>query len=260
MSRQMLNEKTWSHAAEKAPTQTQARTMTYGGVIVKSFVLVAFALVFAYVGWTYAQPVLDFWSRIWTSAVYVTLLFFLFMMGVMLLLTVLVWTKPLLALPVGLLFSALDGIWIGAISWAYNEQTNGIVGLALAATVTVFLVCLLLHGIGAFRLTERGAALLILTTISVGVLYLVSNLLLWLFGFQTILYRASAGGVAISVLILLLCAFYLLVDFAIIGAGVRQGVPKQFEWFAAMGLVSTLVWMYVEFLRLFAKIARRRAR
>lgn len=259
MSRQMLDETTWSDAQEKAPARPDARPMSYGGVILKSFVLVAFVLAFAFVGWTYAEPVLDFWSRLWTSALYVTLLFFLFLLVVMLLLTVLVRSRPLLALPVGLLFSALDGVWIGAISWAFNEETDGIVGLAMAATVTVFLVCLLLHSLGAFRLTERGAALLILGTVAVGVLYLVSYLLLWLFDFQTVLYRATAGGVAISILILMLCAFYLLVDFQIIGAGVRQGAPKQLEWYAAMALVSTLVWMYVEFLRLFAKLARSRA-
>jgi uncharacterized YccA/Bax inhibitor family protein len=159
------------------------------------------------------------------------------------------WTAPLYALAMGLV--------VGAISHIYDAQWNGIVLQAVGATVGVFVVMLALYGLRIIRVTDRFRRIVIGATVGILLLYGVS-LLFSLFGHTpSFLYDSSAFGILLSVFIAGVAAFNLALDFDVIERGVKAGAPKEMEWFGAFGLTVTLIWLYLELLRLFARLRSR---
>jgi uncharacterized YccA/Bax inhibitor family protein len=105
--------------------------------------------------------------------------------------------------------------------------------------------------------TGRFVRFVLISLLGIGFMYLV-GWLVSLFGIRlNFFYHASGVGIGISLFIVLIAAFSLILDFAVIESGVKAGAPKDFEWYCAFSLLSTLVWLYLEVLRL---LARTRAR
>jgi uncharacterized YccA/Bax inhibitor family protein len=246
MSRQMLNESTFTSENLRGLTAARAepQPMTIPGTIVKAFLLIALTLAFAAVGWNAAADILV-QSGLWFFIGYVLLL------G----LSVGAAANPRLALPAGLLYAVLMGLWMGAISRVYESYYDGIVGQALLATVAVFAACLLLYSLRAVRVTGRFVQVVMGATLGIGILYLF-GWLFSLFGIDLLFWTdpGNSVGIVISVVICLIAALNLFVDFAFIEGGTRAGAPKEMEWYSSFGLLTTLVWLYVEVLRLLARI------
>jgi uncharacterized YccA/Bax inhibitor family protein len=247
MSRQMLNERTFS--SEGVQTMTAGRpvatTMSYGGTIVKAMFLLAITIGFATLGWRLAADIATS-SGLW------------FFLGYILLIAISIAavSNPRLAMVAGLLYAVLMGLWMGSISRIYEAYYDGIVGQAVLASVAVFAACLILYSIRAIRVTGRFVRFVLIATVGIGFMYLV-GWLLSLFGIRlNFLYDGSTVGVGISLFIVLIAAFNLILDFAVIETGVKQGAPKAFEWYSAFALLSTLVWLYLEVLRLLARSQR----
>ena len=145
------------------------------------------------------------------------------------------------------------GLWMGSISRIYEAYYDGIVGQAVLATVSVFAACLFLYSIRAIRVTGRFVRFVLIATLGIGFMYLV-GWLVSLFGIRlNFLYDGSTVGIGISLFIVLIASFNLILDFAVIEGGVKGGAPKAFEWYSAYALLSTLVWLYLEILRLLAR-------
>ena len=164
--------------------------------------------------------------------------------------------NPDLALTAGLLYAVLMGFWMGAVSRVYEETYEGIVAQALLASVAAFLACLVLYLTGAVRVTANLTRAIITATLGIFVLYLV-GWLLSLFGVNSPHSSPTPLGIALSVGICLVAAFNLFLDFAIVEKGIAAKAPTAMEWYAAFGLLATLVWLYAELLRLLALLRRR---
>jgi uncharacterized YccA/Bax inhibitor family protein len=248
VSAQMLNEQTFSSAgARPRHGDVTAATMSLPGTVARAFALLVVALGFGALGWSVG---LDWFS---TSSGLWWLIGYFILIG----LSVAAVSNPGLALPVGLLFAVLMGFWMGAVSRVYEEQYDGIVAQALLATVSAFVACLVLYLVRAVRVTPRLTRVIITATLGIFILYLVAWLLS-LFGVDLLLWTApTTVGILLSIGICLVAAFNLFLDFAFIEEGVNRGAPAAMEWYAAFGLLSTLVWLYAEILRLLALLRGR---
>ncbi|WP_315098230.1 Bax inhibitor-1/YccA family protein [uncultured Cellulomonas sp.] len=152
------------------------------------------------------------------------------------------------------LYAAAQGVFLGGISAIYETWYDGIVVQAVLATVSVFAASLFLFRSGRVRVTPKFTRILLLAMVGYLVFSLV-NVVLMLVGvgggdFGPL--RSGPLGIAVGLIAVVLAAAMLIVDFDSIKRGVEAGVPRQFAWTAAFGLVVTLVWLYLELLRIFA--------
>lgn len=167
--------------------------------------------------------------------------------------------KPQWAKFLGFGYAVAEGVVVGAVSHAYEVYQKGIVIQAVGATVAVFAVMLFLYRTNIIKVTDRFRRIVIGATVGIMIFYGVS-LLINLFGGQVSFLRAdntSLFSIGFSFLVAGLAAFNLALDFDFIEKGSKQGLPKQMEWVAAVGLMVTIVWLYLEILRLLAKLNRR---
>lgn len=152
--------------------------------------------------------------------------------------------------PLAMAYSVFEGVLLGAISHVFERVYPGIVIQAVAGTAFVAGGMLFVYKIGAIRVTPRLTRIVVGATIGVFGLMLV-NLVAYLFTSDGLGLR-SGGPLAIifSLVCIVIAAYNLVLDFDMIERGIRQGAPEKFAWYAAFGLVLTLVWLYVEILRL----------
>jgi uncharacterized YccA/Bax inhibitor family protein len=146
------------------------------------------------------------------------------------------------------------GVWAGAISALYEIQYPGIVLQAVFATFSVFLACLVLYVTRVVKVTDRFVFIAGVAGLGIMLTYLASWILS-LFGAEVpFLNSPSPLGIAISVVICIVAAMFLLVDFRFIEEGAAKGAPTYMSWYSAFGLLATLIWIYLEMLRLIGKI------
>lgn len=159
--------------------------------------------------------------------------------------------KPNLAKILGPVYAIAYGFAVGAISKGYETFYDGIVVQAVLATASVFAVMLVLYRTRIIKVTDKFRRTVIVATLGVMVLYLFS-FVLSLFG--TTLPFLDGSNMLFSILFSLfvcgLAAANLALDFDFIERGINSGLPKSYEWVGALGLVVTLVWLYLEILRL----------
>ncbi len=165
--------------------------------------------------------------------------------------------KPGLARVTALPYAALQGVVVGMISHIYDVQTKGIVLQAVIATMAVFAAMLGLYSFRVIRATPKFRKAVIAATLGILVLYAVG----WiasLFGANlTFWSEPSALGIGISVVIVIVAAMNLILDFDLIERGVAAKAPASMDWYGAFGLIVTLVWLYLEMLRLLSKLQQR---
>ena len=172
-------------------------------------------------------------------------------------LTFLLMFKPHLAKFIAPVYAIAEGFFVGAISRAYENIYDGLVVQAAGMTLAVFAVMLVLYRTGVIKVTERFRKIVVTATIGVMVFYGVSMLISLFGGSVSFLSSPSLLGIGFSVLVAGLAAFNLALDFDFIEKGSKQGLDKNFEWYAAFGLLVTIIWLYLELLRLLAKLRER---
>ncbi len=162
--------------------------------------------------------------------------------------------KPKFAPVTAPLYAVAEGVFLGVISKVYDSQWNGIVLQAVLATVGVFLVCLALYVTGVVKVTKKFVFVVIAATAGIFVMYL-AGFLLNLFGVDIMFWNQPGPlGIGISVVICIVAALNLFLDFEMIRQLGLAKAPKSMEWYAAFGLTVTMVWLYLEILRLLSKI------
>lgn len=165
--------------------------------------------------------------------------------------------KPKIVRITAPLYAICQGLMLGAISRVYDEQWDGIVIQAVGATIAVFAVMLFLYATRIVKVTDRTRRMIIGATLGVCLLYLVSFVFSIFGATPSFITSPSLLGIGFSVLVCGIAAFNLMLDFDMIEKGTAQGAPKWFEWYAAFGLMVTLIWLYLEILRLLAKLRER---
>lgn len=165
--------------------------------------------------------------------------------------------KPNLARFTAPVYALLQGALLGAISKLYNDQYDGIVVQAIGLTIGVFLVMLALYALRIIKVTEKLRMGIFAATGAIMLVYLAS-FVMRLFGAEMpFIHDSGPLGIGISLVIVGVAAFNLLLDFDFVERGIELGAPRHMEWYAAFGLLVTLVWLYLELLRLLAKLQSR---
>jgi uncharacterized YccA/Bax inhibitor family protein len=160
---------------------------------------------------------------------------------------------PFLALP----YAALEGLVLGGMSAVLERRYPGIAIQAVGLTFGVMAALLLAYSTRLIQVTQRFRAIVIGATGAIFLLYLVS-IVLSLFHVATpFMTDSSPLSIGLSLVIVGVAALNLVLDFNLIESGVSQGAPRFMEWYAAFGLLVTLVWLYMEMLRLLSKLRQR---
>ncbi len=155
------------------------------------------------------------------------------------------------------IYAVAEGAVMGAISAFYEAQFHGIVFQAICLTLGTLFSLLTMYRTGIIKATENFKLGVFAATGGIAMLYLVS-MLMNMFHYQ-MPYLHSNGliGIGINVVVVIVAALNLVLDFDFIEEGAKRGAPKYMEWYAGYGLLVTLVWLYVEFLRLLSKLNSR---
>jgi uncharacterized YccA/Bax inhibitor family protein len=155
------------------------------------------------------------------------------------------------------LYAALEGLFIGGLSCLFERQLPGIVIQAVMLTFGTLAALLAAYTMGLIRASSGFRRGVIAATGGIALLYLVSMVL----GFFHIqipgIFGNGTVGIVFSLVVVVVAAMNLVLDFDMIEQGARQSAPKYMEWYAGFGLLVTLVWLYLEILRLLSKLARR---
>jgi uncharacterized YccA/Bax inhibitor family protein len=241
---------TWAPPINDGPVSPHhPGVMTVSGTASASMVLFALLLVSAAVGWiAVAEPqpgVLSFPPMAFVGAI---IGFIAVMVTVF---------KPMTSHILGPVYAVGQGLFVGALSKMFDATYSGIVVQAVGTTLAVFGVMLFLYRTRILRVTDKFRRIVIGATLGVMVFYLAS-FVFSMFGANVSFLSSSSGmGILFSLFVAGLAAFNLALDFDFIERGEAMGLPRRMEWFAALGLLVTLVWLYLEVLRLLAKLRDR---
>lgn len=164
------------------------------------------------------------------------------------------WTAPLYAL--------VEGFFLGTISSYYNfafaKLAPNIITQAVGLTFGVVIAMFALYYFRVIKATERFKSVVITATAGIAIFYLIS-IVLGLFGVSIpFIHEGSTIGIIFSLVVVGIAALNLILDFDMIEQGAQRGAPKYMEWYGAFGLLVTIVWLYLEILRLLAKLSDRR--
>jgi uncharacterized YccA/Bax inhibitor family protein len=169
--------------------------------------------------------------------------------------------KPKWAQYLAPLYGILEGFFIGAVSAIINdamsEKYPNIVIQAVGLTMGVAFAMFLLYNFRIIKATERFKSVLFSATLGIAIFYGIT-MLLRLFGVQMGFMNfgdSSLLGIGISLFVVAIAALNLIMDFDMIEQGAEQGAPKYMEWYAAFGLLVTIVWLYVEMLKLLSRFS-----
>ena len=231
-------------APPTAPADT--RTMTVGGTFAKTGLLWVLLVAAGAFGWSQVETTqagrvqLPGWA--WIS-VFVALGFALVTIF-----------KPKFAPITTPLYAIAEGAFLGAISKAYDTIWHGIALQAILATLATFAVCLVLYSLDIVKVTQKFKFVVIGATFGIFIMYALTALLS-LFGVDAYFWaQPNALGIGISVVICVVAALNLFLDFDMIRQMSVAGAPKSAEWYGAFGITVTIVWLYLEILRLLSKI------
>ncbi|WP_114800146.1 Bax inhibitor-1/YccA family protein [Moraxella canis] len=158
--------------------------------------------------------------------------------------------KPHLAKSLAIPYALIEGVLLGAFSLIMYRYYPTVPLSALSATFITAAVMLTLYVTGAIKVTEKFRSIIMSAMIAIGILYLV-QLGFRLFGSSLpLLFDGGMIAIGFSIFVIFIASFSLLIDFDNVEKGTAFGVAREYEWVYSIGILSTLVWMYIEFLRL----------
>lgn len=226
--------------------QAGAPVMTARGAVNKTFGLLAIVLLTGTFSWTFAASNPEMAQTISIGgaiAGFITALIIIFKQT----------TAPYLA-P---LYAVFQGLFLGAISMFFESMFEGIVLQAIMLTVAVLLVMLGLYKTGVIKVTEKFKMGVFAATGAVALIYLLT-FVLGFFGVQIpYIHGSGTFGIIFSGVVIVIAALNLVLDFDFFEKGEQMQLPQYMEWYGAFGLMVTLIWLYLEILRLLAKLRSR---
>jgi len=160
------------------------------------------------------------------------------------------------------IYALAEGVFLGGISAYFNnafaKTAPGIVMQAVMLTFGVVVAMFALYRFGIIKATERFKSVVVMATMGIAVFYLLAWILR-MFNIQMpLIHESTTMGIVFSLIVVVIAALNLILDFDFIEQGSRMNAPKYMEWFGAFGLLVTIVWLYLEILKLLAKLAASR--
>lgn len=226
------------------------KAMTVQGAVNKTFVLLLLVLMGAIYTWskamtsfeTGAATNISVWSIVGSVAALVLALVISF--------------KHHLAPKLAPIYAVCEGLLIGTISALFEAMMPGIVIRAVLLTFCVLFTMLFLYKMRVIQVTQRFRTIVMVATISIALAYLLS-FILQLFGVGSFINGTGNFSILISIVIVGIAALNLVLDFDFIESGAQRNLPAHYEWYGAFGLMVTLIWLYIEVLRLLSKVSSR---
>jgi uncharacterized YccA/Bax inhibitor family protein len=219
---------------QPSATPVQTGRMTYDDVVMKTGAVFALVLVGAAIGW-FVVP------GVWFVAMLVG--FGLGLVNAF---------KKEPSPPLILAYGLVQGVFLGGISLWFNQYWPGVAQTAVVASLSVFAVSLLAYKMRWIKVTERFRSVVLLA-LGGYLVFALASFVAAMFGVGDGWgFRTGLFGIAVGVFAVGLAALTLMLDFDFIENGVRQGIPEKYAWTAAFGLAVTLIWLYIEMLRLLA--------
>ena len=155
-------------------------------------------------------------------------------------------------------YAVAEGLCLGGISAVFEQSYHGIVVQAVAGTFAALFSMLILYRANIIKCSDKFRSVIFISTCSIAVIYLV-DLIGHFFHYAVPIINTSSGlGIGFSAIVVVIAALNLIIDFDFIEQGARNMLPKDMEWYGAFGLMVTLVWLYLEILRLLAKLQDRK--
>ncbi len=156
------------------------------------------------------------------------------------------------------IYALLEGLVLGGISAIFDKSYPGIAMQAISLTFGVMFVMLLAYKMRIVQATRGFKLGVIAATGGIAIVYAINMVMSLFFHTQmSFLYASTPLGIGISLFVVIIASLNLIIDFDMIETGARMGAPKYMEWYGAFGLMVTLVWLYMEMLRLLSKVRRR---
>lgn len=241
-----LSEKIFDRAIDKQHTDV----MTVRGTLNKFGILFMLTMGTAGLAWKLAYSGVDITTYMWVCVFGA--------LGIALL-TVF---KPHLAAYTAPIYALVKGFALGGISAFYNYRFEkiapNIITQAVAITFGVVIAMYILYHFRLIRATERFKSIIITATLGIFIFYLIALGLSFANINIPFLHEGSTIGIIFSLAVVVLAALNLILDFDMIEQGAQRSAPKYMEWYGAFGLLVTIVWLYLEILRLLSKLADRR--
>ncbi|MGI9646839.1 MAG: Bax inhibitor-1/YccA family protein [Ilumatobacteraceae bacterium] len=236
--------------ATDGPISTWQPAMTINGTITAALVFFTILLVSAAFGWNAAEgPTLENGVETYRFPGIALLGIIVGFVAVMIAMR-----KPKLAKWLGAVYAVGFGFAVGAISRGYETFYDGIVVQAAGATAAVFAVMLVLYRTRIIKVTERFRRIVVGATLGIMLFYLVAFVIRLFGGSVPFLDSPSLLGIGFSIFVVGIAAMNLALDFDLVERGVEMRLPKDYEWVGALGIVVTIVWLYLEMLRLLSKL------
>ena len=219
--------------------------MTIGGTVNKTFLSLMILIGSAYYSWTYISVT--------------NILVFPSLIGA-LIVGIITMKKKIWAPITVPIYGVFQGIFLGVVSNIFNSMYDGIVITAISYTLCILFALLSIYRLGIIKPTENFKLGVGAATMGIAILY-VANLGMSFFGSGIPLMdinNSSMLSIGFSVFVIVIASMNLVVDFDFIEEGAEKGAPKYMEWYGAFGLMVTLVWLYLEILKLLAKMNSRK--
>jgi uncharacterized YccA/Bax inhibitor family protein len=155
------------------------------------------------------------------------------------------------------LYAIFEGLALGGLSAVMEKAFPGIVIQSLSLTFSIFIALLAIYKLRLIKVTENFKLIVASATVGIALYYLAS-LALRIIGIELpLIHESTTGGIIFSIFVVILASVNLVVDFDFIEQGADNKVPKYMEWYGAFGLLVTVIWLYVEILRLLGKSRKR---
>lgn len=233
--------------ASPSATSMQTGRMTLDDVITKTLALFAIVLATGAIGWFVSADDQRTGMTLWLAG----------MIGGLVVGLVIAFKKTV-SVPLILAYAALEGLFLGACSQYFNTMWPGVVAQAVLATLCVFAGMFAGFKFGIIKVTDRSRKIFGMMIMGYLLFAIVNVILVW----TGVLSGWGVGGngklgILISIFAVALASYSLAIDFDSIQRGVRAGLPEKYSWLMAHGLVVSVVWLYIEMLRLFARLQQR---
>ena len=238
-----LNSKTFSNYANTSDT-----VMTLQGTVNKSLLLIG--MVFMTATWSWGQAFPSGWSA--GTPPSIPMWYYPAIFGSLIVAIIIIFkqtTAPYLA-PV---YALLQGVTLGALSAIFEARFPGIVFQAVLGTAAVFLALLVVYKSGLIKVTENFKLGVVAATGGIFLIYMISFVMSFFGSTIPMIHEGGMIGIGFSLVVIGVAALNLVLDFDFIENACEKNLPKHLEWYAAFGLLVTLVWLYVEMLRLLSK-------
>lgn len=162
--------------------------------------------------------------------------------------------KPTLSPILTPIYAVIEGLFLGPITMYFEAMYPGIGVQAVVVTIGIFIGMLLIYGYRIIRVTEKLTKIVVGLTLGIMIVYIISIVARLLGSGIPLIHEGGVVGIGFSLFVIAVAAFNLLLDFKFIEDGQENNVPKYMEWYGAFGLLVTIVWLYIEVLKLLAKL------